>query len=67
MATVDPGYAKMVLPTLERQGEMAAAGYLEKALNKLKNPMKTQIMNSVETLSAKNETRRNGGGAAVSK
>lgn len=66
MAADDPTYAKMVLPTLERRGDIVMADDLEKPLGELESHLATQLMKAVATLSASNATKRakNRGGAA---
>lgn len=63
MAAVDPVYAKMILPALERRAEVPASDDLDESLLKLEGHMNNQLMKAVATLSASNATRRAGGGA----
>ena len=58
----------MVLPALERRGDVAAADDLDGPLGELESHMTTQLMKAVATLSASNPTKRtNGKGGAAEK
>ena len=61
----DPTYAKMVMPTLEKQNGLAAADDLTEPMEKLDLAMSTQLMKAVATLSASNATKRAGKGGAA--
>lgn len=62
MAAEDPTYAKMVLPTLEKRGEVVAADDLERPLADLDSHMATQLMKAVATMYASNATKKAKGG-----
>lgn len=66
MAAKDPNHAKMVLPLLERRGDLAMADNLDEALSTLDSHVLTQMMKAVATLKASNATKRakGKGGAA---
>ena len=67
MASKDPMYAKLVLPTLERRGETAMADDLDDPLATLDSHLSSQMFKAVATLKASNATKRSkekGGGAA---
>lgn len=57
LASEDPTYAKLVLPALERRGDVAASDDLNKPLGNLESHMTTQLMKSMATLSASNATK----------
>ena len=58
----------MVLPALERRGDVAAADDLDGPLGELESHMTAQLMKAVATLSASNATKRaNGKGGAAEK
>lgn len=61
MASKDPVYAKMVMPTLEGRNDMAASEDLTEPLDTLSSHMTTQLMKAVATLSASNATKRSRG------
>lgn len=68
MASKDPVYAKMVLPSLEDRSDMAASEDLVEPLETLASHMSTQLMKAVATLSASNATKRaNGKGGPADK
>lgn len=68
LAAKDPTYAKLVIPTLEAKGEVAASDDLVEPLEKLETHLSTQLMKAVATLSASNATKRAGGkGGAAGK
>lgn len=58
LAAEDPVHAKMVLPALERRGEIAAADDLDGPIAQLESHMTTQLMKAVATLHASNATKR---------
>lgn len=67
LADRDPAYAKMILPVLEKRGELPTADDLDKTLRDLDAHMNNQPMKAAATLTASNETKRTGrcgGGAA---
>lgn len=57
MAADDPSYAKMILPVLEKRGEMPLADDLDEPMQKREGHMMIQMMKAVATLSASNETK----------
>ena len=65
MSAKDPTYAKLVMPTLERRNEIAAADDLQESMNKLETHLSTQLMKAVATLSASNATKRAGKGGVA--
>lgn len=56
MAAEDPTYAKMVLPTLDRKGDVVMADDLEKTMVELESHKSTQLIKAVAILSAINAT-----------
>ena len=58
MASKDPVYANMVLPSLEGRNNMAVSEDLVETLETLASQMSTQLMKAVATLSASNVTKR---------
>lgn len=71
IAIEDPTYAKMILPGLERRGDVATVDNLEEPLAQVESHMNAQLMKAVTTLSSSNSRRRvkgkGKGGAAVEK
>ena len=61
-AARDPTYAKMILPTLQRRNEVAAADDLTESMDNLDSHMTTHLMKAVATLGASNATKRTGKG-----
>ena len=68
MSPKDPTCAKLVMLTLERRNEMAAADDLQESMSKMETHLSTQLMKEVATLSASHATKRaSKGGAAGEK
>ena len=65
MASRDPTYAKLVMPSLEQRNDVAAAEELSEPLKTLDGHIATQLMKAVATLSASNATKRAGRGSAA--
>lgn len=62
MAARDPVHAKLIMPSLERRNDVAAADDLQESMNKLDTHLNTQLMKAVATLAASNATKRSGNG-----
>lgn len=65
MASRDLTYVKMVLPSLERRGDVAASEDLIEPLEKLDSDLATPLMKAIATLGASNATKRAGRGGAA--
>lgn len=61
LAANDPTYAKMILPTLEKRTDVAAADNLDETMSELDSHMHTQLLKAVANLSASNATKKNKG------
>ena len=66
MASKNPMHAKLVLPSIERRGEVAMADDLDEVLATMESHLSSQMFKAVATLKASNATKRAGkkGGAA---
>lgn len=58
MASEDQVYAKMILPSTERSGEIVSADDLDGPRTELESHMATQIMKAVATLCSINSNKR---------
>lgn len=63
IASKDPMYAKIVLPSLERRGDVIESDELDTPMSKLESHMTTQLMKAVDTLRASNAKNRAKGGS----
>lgn len=62
MASIDPTYAKFVLPSLQGRTEVACADDLFAPFDKLESHMSSQLMKAVATLATSSATKRAQGG-----
>lgn len=60
MASKDPMHAKLLLPRLERRGEVAMADDIDEVLEKVESHLSSQMFKAVATLKASNATKRAG-------
>eukprot|EP00737_Agarophyton_chilense_P003788 gb/GEZJ01004540.1/.p3 GENE.gb/GEZJ01004540.1/~~gb/GEZJ01004540.1/.p3 ORF type:complete len:143 (-),score=23.78 gb/GEZJ01004540.1/:3228-3656(-) len=67
MAAEDPTHTKLMLPMLEKKGDIAAADDLEDPMGRLGSHMETQLMKAVSTLHASNATKRSRGRGSFAK
>jgi hypothetical protein len=65
LSAKDPQHARLVMPTLENQGLMAATDDIEETMERLDTHLATQLMKAAATLSANNAVSRSGAGGAA--